>query len=147
MEYIARFSPQNFKCDTLELVEQTFDEIFYDDDHIQYKKMEKVIYGMSNIKPFPRTCYKNNEEISEQEYEEAKKDNIHCLTRNNLHFLESGRVCNFYFYHMQDDSIKPVIEVEFFSLAEKNNFIRPYWFGKEVDEKKYSDLAIWTEIM
>jgi hypothetical protein len=142
MKILTRFAPKTFNANDLQIIEMTFDEIFFNKG--EYKKMEEILFG--TLKVPQRICYKDDIEIAEYEYEKALADNIHLLYRNNLHFVVSDQLCNLLFYHMEDDTYKFVVEVEFFSQGEKDRFVRPYWFGKEVDEEKYSAYAIWKEI-
>jgi hypothetical protein len=143
LETIARFMPYTFDCNQLEVIANSYDEIFYVGD-VQYKKIEKVKYGDIGFRP--RVYYRNDVEISEQSYENALEDHIPTLERNHLVFLENGKVCDFYFYHMKDGTLKNIIEIEFFSTAERENFIRPHWFGKEIKDESISDFALWNLI-
>jgi hypothetical protein len=145
MGTVAMFLPTHFDVSKLEVLANTFEEIFYVDD-AQYKKVEIIVDGQDFFKPRERHCYRNDIEIAEFEYEEALTDDIHLLLRNHIAFLENNKVCDLFIYHLQDESLKFVVEVDFFSEAERESFIRPYWFGKEVDGKYNSDLAIWQYI-
>lgn len=143
METIARFIPSNFKTYELEIIANTFDEVFYVGED-QYKRVEKIEFGDIGVRPYK--CYRNDEEIAEWEYENAL-GTIHTIERNHLAFLQSGKVCDLYFYHMHDGSLRNVVEVEFFSEAERENFIRPFWFGKEIKGKHYDAFSIWNAVI
>jgi hypothetical protein len=142
-ESYALFNPQQFSCSKLQILASTIEEIFYKGDH-QYKKTEKTEF--ENFDSRPKKFYANDVEISEREYKFALTDDVHLMERSHLIFLEGSKVCDFYFYHMYDYNVIAVVEVEFFSLAERENFIRPYWFGKEVEAKRFDAKAIYEQL-
>jgi hypothetical protein len=144
MGTVARFHPTTFNCKNLEILANTFEEIFYIDND-QYKRVEMI--EDSNVGIKPTKCYLNDEEIAEWIYEESLTENVHTINRNHIVFLENGKVCDFFFYHMHDGTLKCIVEVEFFSQAERENFIRPFWFGKEVNSNFFNDYAIWNAVI
>jgi hypothetical protein len=144
---IARFVPENFNTSELEVLANTFEELFFAFDR-EYKRVEVVEKiddnFMKNVRPYKN--FKNDKEISEIEYEEVLGESIATIERNHLTFLQDYKVCDFYIYHMHDETLRFVIEVDFFSDAEREQFVRPHWFGKEVAEEKYSSKALWEEV-
>lgn len=144
---IARFCPANFNTNEMEILTNTLEEIFFAFDR-EYKRVEVVeeLNEQFKQKVRPYKNFKNDKEISENEYEEVLSDSIPLLERNHLTFLQDFKVCDFFIYHMHDDTIKFVIEIDFFSDAEREQFVRPHWFGQEVDEEEFSSKALWDLI-
>jgi hypothetical protein len=145
---IARFSPTNYNMNELEILSNAFEDIFYKFGR-EYKRVEYIKVKLEEMKFFEKRDYKNfkeNVEISETEFEEMLDDSTPILERNHLTFLQDYKVCDFFLYHMHDGELIPVIEIDFFSEAEREQFIRPFWFGSEVSEDRFSSKALFEKI-
>lgn len=145
---IARFVPTTYNMSELKILTNTFEEFFFKHER-EYKRVEYVKTDINEVEFFeqrPYKNFKNNEEIHEMEYEDVLGEDTVTLERNHLTFLQDYKVCDFFFYHMHDGSILPVIEIDFFSEAEREQFVRPYWFGNEVREDKFSNKALWEQV-
>lgn len=130
-----RYHPISFSTEELELVTVTHDEIFFKEED----KYIKMVYADESHVIYT----KNDEAIEGEEYEEAKDDDTEILNATRLVFLEQSKLCNLIIIFMPNHKVLPLIEVEFYTVSEKDNFNVPKWFGKQVSEKFFNMKTLW----
>lgn len=138
MLLLKKFHPISFDVSELTTVGNAYCEICYPNgvryERINHTHVKEVRY------------FKDHEEIEKEEYEQAI-ESFPQLSKNKIPFIWDYHVCFLDIYLLPNYHILPIVSIEFGSNEEMIAFVKPEWFGDEVNLRFYDEENMWASIM
>lgn len=140
--FVRKYHPSFFDLESIEPINSAFIKYCYiGDDRYELVEAEKIKSTNDDVLTF----FKNGERISESYFLE-KTEKRFCVEKNRIVFLHDYHICFLDIFIKPNYQILPVISVEFSTVDEMNNYKPLDWFGQEVNNKFYSERALWNSL-